>query len=266
MKLQDRVAIIACEGNEIDKAITNEFASEGATVVVVTNRLTASEEVLYNISSKETKTLALQTDISDEKQVQNLVAQTIKEYGQVDILVNNSAHMPSQAFDVADMSQEYWDAAMAVNLTGTMMCTKEVLKNMIPRQTGSIISISSIAGTTGDPGHSDYSASKWGIIGFTQSLAIEVGKYNIRVNSISPAATATEGFQNAMRTMAKQKGMSYEEFMDKMYQHYALRRIAEPSEIAKVALFLASDDASAVTGQNIIASCGFHMIHPDMIS
>ena len=146
------------------------------------------------------------------------------------------------------------------------MCTREVLKNMIPRQTGSIISLSSIAGVTGIPGGSAYSATKSGIIGFTQTLAMEVGKDNIRANSITPAFVATEKNLNGLRNLAKQKGMSYEEFMDKMLQHYALKRVAKPSEVATVALFLASDDASAITGQNLIVSCGFQMMHPGMIS
>jgi len=265
MRLKERVAIVSGAGTGIGKAISSVFAAEGAAVVLAGRNPSRLETAARRIISDGGKATAVPTDISKEDQVRNLISQAIREFGRVDILVNNSAHMPPLDVDVVDMPQGYWNDLMAVNLTGTMMCTREVLKIMIPQRTGSIVCISSIAGTTGDPSHSAYSASKWGIIGFTASLAVEVGRHNIRANCISPAGTATEGFEEGMRMLAKQKGMSYEEFMRKMTQHYAMGRIAQPVEVAKAALFLASDDASAITGQNLIVSCGFHMIHPSMI-
>lgn len=265
MRLKDKVAIVTGAGTGIGKAIASVFASEGAAVVLAGRNASTLALVVRQITSEGGRAMAVCTDVSREDQVRDLAAQAIKDYGRIDILVNNSAHMPPLDVDVVDMPQGYWHDLLAVNLTGSMMCTREVLKTMIPQKAGSIISISSIAGTTGDPSHSAYSASKWGIIGFTASLAIEVGRHNIRANCISPAATATEGFEKGMRMLARQKGLSYEEFMRKMMQHYAMGRIAQPVEVAKAALFLASDDASAVTGQNLIVSCGFHMIHPAQI-
>ena len=265
MRLQNRVAIITGGGTGIGKAIATVFAAEGAAVAVAGRRPTPLAESVKQIASNGGKAIAIPTDIANEKQVQDMVARTLKEYGQIDILVNDSAYAAPHS-DVVDTSQENWNNSLAVNLTGTMMCTREVLKNMIPRQTGSIISLSSIAGVTGIPGGSAYSATKSGIIGFTQTLAMEVGHDNIRANSITPAFVATEKNLNGLRNLAKQKGMSYEEFMDKMLRHYALKRVAKPSEVATVALFLASDDASAITGQNLIVSCGFQMMHPGMIS
>jgi len=152
-----------------------------------------------------------------------------------------------------------------VNLTGTMLCCREVLKSMIPRKGGNIVNISSVAGITGHPALSDYSATKWGIIGLTQTLAIEVGEYNIRVNSISPAATNSERFVGSVRRMARDLGITYEEMMGKILQSYSLKRIAGASEIATAAVFLASDDSSAITGQNLVVSCGFHMLQPNEI-
>lgn len=265
MRLRDKVAIVTGAGTGIGKAISSVFAAEGAAVVLAGRNPSTLKAAAEQIMSEGGKAVAVPTDISKEDQVRNLAAQTIGEFGRIDILVNNSAHMPPLDVNVVNMQQDYWNDLLAVNLTGSMMCTREVLKIMIPQKAGSIVSVSSIAGTTGDPFHSAYSASKWGIIGFTASLAIEVGRHNIRANCISPAATATEGFEEGMRMLAKQKGMPYEEFMGKMTQSYALGRIAKPVEVAKAALFLASDDASAVTGQNLIVSCGFHMIHPAMI-
>jgi NAD(P)-dependent dehydrogenase (short-subunit alcohol dehydrogenase family) len=265
MRLKDKVAIITGGGIGIGKAITFIFASEGATVVVAARTLSRLEEVAEDIKSRGGRAKAIQTDISDEKQVQRMVAQTIDEYGQIGILVNNSAAPPTPDANVVDMNFDDWNKTLAVNLTGTMLCCREVLKHMIPRKTGNIINISSVGGISGHPMRSAYAVSKRGIIGLTETLAIEVGKYNIRVNCISPAATGSERFENVIRARAKALGISYEELMSKVIHPYSLKRIAEPSEVATAALFLASDDSSAITGQNLVVSCGFHIMQPQEI-
>ena len=136
---------------------------------------------------------------------------------------------------------------------------------MIPRKSGGIINISSVAGISGVPKESPYVASKWGVIGFTEALAIEAGKFGIRVNCISPGATRTQEFENWVRVSAADAGISYEGMMSKIAYNNALNKIAEPSEIAAWVVFLASDDSSAMTGHNLVASCGFHLIYPNMI-
>jgi 3-oxoacyl-[acyl-carrier protein] reductase len=260
MKLKDRVAIVTGGGTGIGRATAVIFASEGARVVVAARTLSRLEEVVEEIQSGGGQAEAIQTDISDEKQVQRMVAQTLNDYDQIDILVNNSA--VANGALVADMVLDNWNEVLAVNLTGTMLCSREVLKPMIPRKSGSIVNISSVAGIYGVPGLGAYSASKWGVIGFTQTLAIEVGEYNIRVNSISPAATRTDRFVSPQKARADALGVPFEEVMSEILPRYSLKRIADPSEIAAAALFLASDDASAITGHNLVASCGFHAIHP----
>ncbi len=154
---------------------------------------------------------------------------------------------------------------LAINLTGIMLCSREVLKYMIPRRSGNIINISSVAGISGVPKESPYAVSKWGVIGFTETLAIEAGKFGIRVNCISPGATRTQEFDDWVKVAARDAGISYEEVMSKITDNNALKRIAEPSEIAACVVFLASDDSSAITGHNLVASCGFHITHPNMI-
>ena len=136
---------------------------------------------------------------------------------------------------------------------------------MISRKSGNIINISSVAGISGVPKESPYAASKWGVIGFTETLAIEVGRFGIRVNCISPGATRTQEFEDWVKVSAADAGISYEEMMSKITDNNALKRIAEPSEIATCVVFLASDDSSAMTGHNLVVSCGFHLIHPNMI-
>ncbi len=265
MKLKDKVAIVTGGGTGIGKAISFALASEGAAVAVAARNLSRLEETVKEIKARGGKAKAIQTDISDQKQVQRMVAQTIEEFGYIDILVNNAAIGTFNNADVADMNLDNWHDALAVNLTGTMLCSREALKLMIPRKRGSIINISSVAGLSGVPRESPYSVTKWGLIGFTETLAIEAGRHNIRANSISPGATRTQEFEDWVRGSAKEAGTSYENIMAKLTDNNALRRIAEPSEIAACVVFLASDDASAITGHNLVASCGFHITHPNQI-
>jgi NAD(P)-dependent dehydrogenase (short-subunit alcohol dehydrogenase family) len=265
MKLKNKVAIITGGGTGIGKAISFAFANEGATIVVAARNLPRLEDVAKDIKSRGGKAKAIQTDISDYEQVKRMVAQTIDEFGQIDILVNNAAMGTFNNADVADMTLDNWLETLATNVTGTMLCSREVLKYMIPRRSGNIINVSSVAGLSGVPKESPYSVSKWGIIGFTETLAIEAGKHNIRVNCISPGATRTKEFDDWVKGSAKSVGISYEEVMRKLTDNNALKRIAEPPEIAACIVFLASDDSSAITGHNLIASCGFHITHPNMI-
>jgi NAD(P)-dependent dehydrogenase (short-subunit alcohol dehydrogenase family) len=262
MRLKDKVAIITGGGGGIGKAIATTFASEGAKVVIAARTLSKLAAVAEEIKSQGGKARALQTDVSSEEQVQRMVAQTLDEYSQIDILVNNSANSAVVRNNVVDMTLNDWNKELAITLTGTMLCSREVLRTMVPRKSGSIVNISSIAGIFGHTGRSAYCVSKWGIIGLTMTLAIEVGADNIRVNCISPAATKTERFEDIQKAKAKTSGISYENLMSEILSHYSLNRISDPSEVARTALFLASDDSSAVTGQNLVVSCGFHPMFP----
>jgi NAD(P)-dependent dehydrogenase (short-subunit alcohol dehydrogenase family) len=191
-----------------------------------------------------------------------LVSQVMDEFRQIDILVNNAAAMGQAPAEIVDMDIEAWLAAINVNMTGTMLMCKEVLKVMIPRRTGSIVNISSVGGMSGLPSQSPYSVTKRGVIALTEVLAIEAGKYNIRVNCICPGATHSQEWEDNIHRMAKTKGMSFETLRDKIIDNNSLKRLAKPEEIANCALFLASDESSVVTGHNLVASCGFHIIHP----
>ena len=266
MKLKDKVAIITGGGTGIGKAISFAFAREGAKVAVAARTLPRLEETAKAIKAKGDRALAIQTDISDHEQIKRMVARTIDEFGQIDILVNNAAAMTHTNADVLNMDLDEWYKTMKINLTGAMLCCREVLKHMVPRQSGNIVNVSSVAGISGVTKESPYAASKWGLIGFTESLAIETGKHNIRVNCISPGATRTQEFEDWVKVSAKDAGLSYEQVMAKLSDNNALKRIAETEEIANCIVFLASDDASAVTGHNLVASCGFHITHPNEIS
>jgi NAD(P)-dependent dehydrogenase (short-subunit alcohol dehydrogenase family) len=265
MKLKDRIAIVTGGGTGIGKAIGLALANEGAVVVVGARNLSRLEQAVKDIESRGGKAKAIQADISDHEQVKRLIAQTVKDFGRIDILVNNAARGTFNSADVVDMNPKEWHDSLAINLTGMMFCSREALRQMIPRKTGSIVNISSVAGISGVPKESPYAVSKWGVIGLTETLAIEAGKFGIRVNCISPGATRTQEFDDWVRGSATDAGISYEEMMGKITDNNALKKIAEPSEIAACVVFLASDDSSAMTGHNLVASCGFHLIHPNMI-
>ena len=265
MKLKDKVAIVTGGGTGIGKAIGLALANEGAAVAVAARDLSRLEQAADDIKSRGGKAKAIQADISDHEQVKRMMARTIKDFGRIDILVNNAARGTFNNADVVDMNLKEWHDCMAINLTGMMFCSRKALKHMIPRKSGNIVNISSVAGISGVPKEIPYAASKWGVIGLTETLAIEAGRFGIRVNCISPGATRTQEFEDWVKVSAADAGISYEEMMSKITDNNALKRIAEPSEIAACVVFLASDDSSAMTGHNLVASCGFHLIHPNMI-
>ncbi len=265
MRLKDKVAIVTGGGRGIGKAISLAFAAEGATVVVAARALSKLEETAEEITSKGGRAKAIRTDITDEKQVRQMVAQTLDEYGHIDILVNNSG-ISGPTANVVDLKLEDWNEVLAIDLTGSMLCAREVLKSMIPRRSGNIISIAAEGGRGGDgragyPMRSPYCVAKMGIIGLTETLAIEVGEYNIRVNCISPAAVRGERLVNVVMGRAKATGVPFDELMGKMTANYSLKRPAEESEVAAAAIFLASDESSAITGQTLATNCGQHIVH-----
>ena len=260
MRLKDKVAIVTGGGIGIGEAISYAFASEGAALVIAARTLSSLENVAEGIKSRGGRAKAIQTDISDEKQVQHMVAETLKEYGRIDILVNNSGIRGPTA-NIVDMELDKWNEALEVNLTGTMLCSREVLKDMIARKSGNIINMSSEGGRSGFPMRSPYCVSKMGIIGFTETMAIEVGDYNIRVNCISPAAVRGDRILNAAKAKAATLGIDHEEVLARLTRDFSLKRLIEPSEVAAAAVFLASDESSAITGHNLIVNCGMHISH-----
>jgi NAD(P)-dependent dehydrogenase (short-subunit alcohol dehydrogenase family) len=260
MRLKDKVAIITGGGAGIGKAMSHAFAAEGAAVVVTARTFSKLDEVAKDIKAEGGRATAIQADISDEKQVQHMVSQTLSEYGQIDILVNNGG-IPGPAANVVDIDLSKWNEVLAVNLTGTMLCSREVLKSMMARKSGNIINLSSEGGRSGFPMRSPYCVSKMGVIGFTETLAIEAGEYNIRVNCISPAAVRGDRIINASKAKAEALGVSYEEILTRLTSNFSLKRVIEPSEVAAAAVFLASDEASAITGHTLVINCGMHMPH-----
>jgi NAD(P)-dependent dehydrogenase (short-subunit alcohol dehydrogenase family) len=264
MRLHNKVAIITGGGKGIGRAISLAFASEGASVVMAARTRSILEEAAEEIRAQGGNAKAIQTDITDERQIERMVAETIHAYGRIDILVNNSG-IAGPTARVVDLDVDEWNEVLAIDLTGGMLCAKHVLKHMIPRKGGVIINIVSEGGRSGDgrsgyPMRSPYCCSKAGLIALTETLSVEVGEFNIRVNAISPAAVRGERIINVVKGRSEATGLPFEEVMGKLVENYSLKRPAEESEIAAAAVFLASDESSAITGQTLVTHCGQHII------
>jgi len=263
MRLDGKVAVVTGGGRGIGKAIAVAFAAEGASVVVASRNMENLKKTVTEIESKGGKALAIQTDVTIEEQVERMVRQAVDAFGKIDILVNNSG-IGGVTCPVVDLKLEDWLEVINVDLTGSMLCTKHALKYMIPQGSGVIINIAAEGGRAGDgragyPMRSPYCCAKMGLIGLTETVAVEVGKYGIRVNAISPAAVRGERLENVVKARAQAMGVPYEELMAKIAENYSLGRIVEEREVAAVAVFLASDEASAITGQTIPVHCGHHV-------
>jgi NAD(P)-dependent dehydrogenase (short-subunit alcohol dehydrogenase family) len=256
MQFKDKVAVVTGGGKGIGKAIALAFAKEGADVVIAARTEAALKEVAAEIKALGRKSLAVVADLSDFSQPQKLVEKTLKQFGKIDILVNNSG-AEGPIMTVSEMDLERWNELLAVNLTGAMLCSRYALeKSMIPRKSGSVINLTSAAGRTGLPMRAAYSSSKFALIGFTQSLAREVGKYGIRVNAIAPGAVEGERIDRVFKISAKNQGITYEQVVAGSNARAALGRMVKPEEVAALAIFLASGQSSAITGQTINIDAG----------
>jgi NAD(P)-dependent dehydrogenase (short-subunit alcohol dehydrogenase family) len=234
MKLEGRVAIVTGAGRGIGRAIALAFAREGARMVVAARSAGEIQEVVKEIQKLNQAAIGIQTDVSKEEDVARMVNQTVKQFNTIDILVNNAGiNLPFRS--VVDLTLKEWEQILAVNLTGAFLATKAVLPIMMERKSGKIINISSIGGRKGGAGRGPYRASKAGLINFTESVAAEVKKYGIDVNAICAGLVDT--------------GMMKEVTAGRDFVPEPIR----PEEIAKVALFLASNDSSAISGAAIDA-------------
>lgn len=248
MNLKDKVAIVTGGGTGIGKAIALEYANAGADVVVCSRKLDNVEKVCKQLKDMGRRSIAISTDVRVKEQVNNMAAQVMKEFGKIDILVNNSGsgHM----VPILEMSEEEWDMVIDTNLKGVLLCTQIVAKYMIERRYGKIINISSTCALGAIvTGQSAYVASKFAVVGFTKASARELGPYGINVNAIAPGRIPTPMVY---------EGMTKEEadvFLDKGKKATTVERIGTPEDIAHLALFLASDESSFISAE-LVASNG----------
>jgi len=246
-RLSGLKAIVTGSSRGIGRTIALEFAKQGADVIVNCN-LAEDEalQVVKEIKGMGRKSSFCLADVTSYKDAERLVDHAVKELGGVDILVNNAGITKDDL--LINLNIEDWTRIIATNLTGVLNCTKAVLPVMKKQHSGRIINISSVVGEMGNIGQSSYSASKAGVIGLTKTFAREFAKDGILVNAIAPGFCRT--------TMVERIP---EEVKEKVLKTIPLRRFGEPLEVAKVAVFLASDDSSYMTGQIIGVNGGMHL-------
>ncbi|MEE8449722.1 MAG: beta-ketoacyl-ACP reductase [Thermodesulfobacteriota bacterium] len=242
MKLQDRVALITGGGSGIGEATALLFAGEGAKLALCDLREENVSRVAKDIADKGGKSRYYLADVSSEEQVQGMVAKVVSDFGRLDILINN-AGITRDAL-VRRMKEEQWNQVIDINLKGSFLCAKTVSFPMAEQKYGKINNTSSI-GSLGNIGQANYAASKAGVIGLTKTLALELARFNINVNCVAPGATLTP------MTAAIPKDIA-ERYKEKI----PLKRFADPKEVAYVHLFLASVEASYITGQVIFVDGG----------
>jgi 3-oxoacyl-[acyl-carrier protein] reductase len=246
MRLKDKVALITGGARGIGRAVALLFAKEGADIVIWDINLPEAEKTSRDIQALGRESQVLLVDITDSKKVQEAVNKILDKFAKVDILVNNAGITKDNL--LLRMSEAEWDAVLDVNLKGTFNCIKAVSKVMIKQRQGKIISITSIIGIIGNAGQANYSASKAGIIALTKTAAKELASRKINVNAIAP------GFiQTAMTA-----GLS-QDLEQKMKEAIPLGELGRPDDVAKVCLFLASEDANYITGQTIVVDGGMVM-------
>jgi NAD(P)-dependent dehydrogenase (short-subunit alcohol dehydrogenase family) len=254
VRLDGKVAMVTGTSPNIGAGIAGGLAAEGARVVCVDVEAANARECAAWIGSRGGQALGLAGDVTDEAQVEAVVARAREAYGGIDILVNNAGILGG--LSVLEMPLERWNRQLAVNLTGTFLCTKHVARLMVERGTrGSIIVIVSTAGHQGQPGNIGYCTSKSGLLNFTRAAAMDLARHGIRVNSLTPTATdVAEGHERAA-AWGRPRPERSARMLDfaKMIPTGAL---PSPRHYARAAVFLASDDAEMVTGIDLRVDAG----------
>ncbi|MGE5304537.1 MAG: SDR family NAD(P)-dependent oxidoreductase [Alphaproteobacteria bacterium] len=245
MRFQDKSVIITGGGGKIGKAYAMAFAKEGAKLVLPD--IAGADHVVKAIRDMGGTAISMQCDVSDEKSVKAMVDETAKQFGTVDVLINNAAYfMTVWKGPFWEMTAEEFDKALAVNVRGSWLCAKAVVPYMQKQKSGKIINISSNVALTGNPNYIHYVTSKGALIAMTRAMARELGDYNICVNTVSPGFTVTEG---------RQVDPEYERIRN---QVRSIKRTQVEGDVVGTVLFLASTDSDFMTGQLLNVDGGTH--------
>jgi NAD(P)-dependent dehydrogenase (short-subunit alcohol dehydrogenase family) len=260
MLLTGKVAVITGGGRGIGRAIALKFAGEGAAIVVAARTKSEIEAVAGEIRKAGGRSAAVPADVADEKQCEDLMHEANSQFGKVDILVNNAGEY-GPVKPVEEITPEEWDRVIAVHLRGAYLLTRLALPGMYTRGSGAILNISSLSAKSAFGWGSPYAAAKAGMLGLTRVAAAEAARKGVRVNAICPGpVTETKMSKDLGKTLAERLGVSKEDQLERFLNTILQGRSQTANEIAAAALFLCSDEASAITGQalNVDGGAAFY--------
>ncbi len=246
MMLQDQVAIVTGAARGIGKGISLTLAREGAKVVIADSQASDARQAAQELEKMGLGAKAIPVDVTRSDQVDHLIQSVASQYGRIDILVNNAAVESNKP--ILELPEEEWDRTIAVDLKGVFLCSKSAAQVMVARHSGRIINIASASGKSGVIGQAAYCAAKWGVIGLTKVLALELAPHGINVNAVCPGSTETETMWEVFKRRAERQGKTLEQVAQVLLDKTPLGRFAQPEDIAQTVLFLASPMSAYITG------------------
>ncbi|WP_404356257.1 SDR family oxidoreductase [Cytobacillus firmus] len=246
---ENQVAVVTGASRGIGREIAGRLASEGAYVYLVDINEEALNETRHELQEKGLAAEVFKADITNEQEVERVFSHIEEKHGRADILVNNAGIIRDNL--IFKMNADDWDSVMNVHLKGTFLCSKYAQKLMVKNKYGRIINLSSVS-ALGSRGQANYAAAKAGIQGFTKTLAIELGKYNITVNAIAPGFIMTD----MTKAVAERLGISFQELIESKVKHIPVNRAGTPEDIAQAASFFASPASSFISGQVLYVAGG----------
>jgi len=249
VKMSEQTVVVAGGGGGIGAAIARAFAKAGCAVAVCDARLDAAETTALDIQSENGRGRAWKMDVTDRAGIERASDDIERELGAIETWVNAAG--VSKIVPFLDCTEQTWDQILDVNLKGVFFGCQAAIRRMLPRKRGAIVNLSSQSGKVGNTHYAAYCASKFGVIGLTQSLAIEFAPHGIRVNALCPGIVPTPMWESQTADYARKRNLKPEEVRPYLVSRIPLGRVCEPDEVARVALFLAGDDASYITGQAI---------------
>jgi NAD(P)-dependent dehydrogenase (short-subunit alcohol dehydrogenase family) len=257
MQLRDRVAVITGGARGIGRAIAEEFYREGARVAVASRNSKNLQSFTSGLNQGDHRIVPFRCDVSSRDEVEVMIGNVVEVWDHIDILVNNAGAGgmtpidPGDAPGLQEAAEKKWQEILGTNLTGVYYCTREAVRHMPDNGMGRILNLSSVLGKFGVPGYGAYCASKHGVIGLTRALALELAPRKITVNALCPGWVETDMAREGIEQGARRQNETPEEFRRKAEGRVPLGRFIKPEEVARLALFLASDTGASMTGQAI---------------